>query len=68
MLIFNCIHGNASRYLSDSIDMVSHMHAINTLLNMSLDVNVPLGRTYSKRIPLGAVSGNTLPNYVKDLI
>ena len=41
VLVFNCIHGNAPRYLSDSIDMASHMHDINTRLNMS-----PLGRTH----------------------
>ena len=40
MLVFNCIHGNAPRYLSDSIDMASHMHDRNTRLNMSSDVNV----------------------------
>ena len=40
MLVFNCIRGNAARYLSDSIDMTSHMHDRNTRLNMSSDVNV----------------------------
>ena len=33
VLVFNCIHGNAPRYLSDSIDMASHMHDINTRPN-----------------------------------
>ena len=49
VLVFNCIHGNAPRYLSDSIDMASHMHDRNTRLNMSSDVNVPLGRTHYMR-------------------
>ena len=46
VLVLNCIHGNAPRYLADSIDMASHMHDRNTRLNMSSDVNVPLGRTH----------------------
>ena len=33
VLAFKCIHGNAPRYLSDSIDMASHMHDRNTRLN-----------------------------------
>ena len=69
VLVFNCIHGNAPRYLSDSIDMTSHMHDRNTRLNMSSDVNVPLGRTHymhSSFIYRGAVVWNALPNAVKD--
>ena len=70
MLVFNCIHGNAPRYLSDSIDMASYMHDRNTRLNMSSDVNnVPLGRTHYMRssfIYRGAVAWNALPNAVKD--
>ena len=46
VLVFNCSHGNAPRDLSESIAMASHMHDRNTRLNMSSDVNVPLGRTY----------------------
>ena len=49
VLVFKCIHGNAPCYLSDSIDMASHMHDTNTRLNMSSDVNVPLGRTHYMR-------------------
>ena len=49
VLVFNCIHGNAPRYLSDSIDMASHMHDINTRLNMPSDVNVPLGKIHYMR-------------------
>ena len=69
VLVFNCIHGNAPRYLSDSIDMASHMHDRNTRLNMSSDVNVPLGRTHYMRSSIiyrGAVVWNALPNAVKD--
>ena len=71
MLVFKCIHGNAPRYLSDSIDMASHiiMHDRNTRLNMSSDVNVLLGRTHYMRssfIYRGAVVWNALPNAVKD--
>ena len=33
MLVLNCIHGNAPRCLSDSIDMASHMNDRNTRLN-----------------------------------
>ena len=34
VLVFKCIHGNAPRHLSDSIDMASHiMHDRNTRLN-----------------------------------
>ena len=69
VLVFNCIHGNAPRYLSDSIDMASHMHDRNTRLNMSSNVNVPLGRTHYMRssfIYRGAVVWNALPNAVKD--
>ena len=49
--------------------MASHMHDRNTRLNMSLDVNVPLGRTHYMRgsfIYRGAVAWNALPNAVKD--
>ena len=63
VLVFNCIHGNAARYLSDSIDMASHMHDRNTRLNMSSDVNVPLGRTHYTRssfIYRGAVAWNVI--------
>ena len=49
VLVFNCIHGNAPCYLSDSIAMASHMHDRNTRLNMSPDVNAPLGRTHYMR-------------------
>ena len=70
VLVFNCIHGNAPRYLSDSIDMAFHMHDRNTRLNMSSDVNnVPLGRTHYMRssfIYRGAVTWNALPNAVKN--
>ena len=69
VLVFNCIHGNAPRYLSDSIDMASHIHDRNTRLNMSSDVNVSLGRTHYMRssfIYRGAVAWNALPNVVKD--
>ena len=68
VLVFNCIHGNAPRYLSDSIDMASRIHDINTRLNMSSDVDVPLGRTHYMRssfIYRGAVAWNALPNAVK---
>ena len=44
VLVFNCIHGNAPRYLSDSFDMASHMHDRNTRQNMS-----SLGRTHFMR-------------------
>ena len=70
VLVFNCIHGNEPRYLSDSIDMASHLHDINTRLNMSPDVNVPLGRTHYMRSSFiyyrGALAWNALPNAVKD--
>ena len=69
MLVLKCIHGNAPRYLSESIDMASHMHDSNTRLNMSSDVNVPLGRTHYMRSSFilgGAVAWNALPNAVKD--
>ena len=69
VLVFNCFLGNAPRYLSDSIDMASHMHDRNTRLNMSSYVNVPLGRTHYMRssfIYRGAVAWNALPNAVKD--
>ena len=69
VLVLNCIHGNAPRYLSDSIDMASHMHDRNTRLNMSPDVNAPLGRTHymdSSCIYSGAVAWDALPNAVKD--
>ena len=69
MLVFNCIHGNAPRYLSDCIDIASLMHDRNTRLNMSSDVNVPLGRTHYMRssfIYTGAAAWNVLPNAVKD--
>ena len=69
VLVFNCIHGNAPCYLSDSIDMASHMQDRNTRLNMSSDVNVPLGRTHYMRssfIYRVAVVWNALPNAVKD--
>ena len=70
MLVFNCIHGNAPRYLSESIDMASHMHDRNTRLNMSSDVKVRLGRTHYMRssfIYRGAVAWNALPNDIKNL-
>ena len=54
----------APRYLSDSIDMAYHMQDRSTRLNMSSDVNVPLGRTHYMRS--GAVAWNALPNAVKD--
>ena len=69
VLLFNCIHGNAARYLSESIDMASHMHDRNTRLNMSSDVIVPLGRTHYLRssfIYRGAVAWNALPNDIKN--
>ena len=49
VLVFNCIHGNAPRYLSDFVDIASLMHDRNTRLNMSSDVNVPLGITHYMR-------------------
>ena len=70
VLVFNCIHGNAPRYLSESIDMASHMHDRNTRLNMSSDVNVPLGRTHYRCISFiyrGAVAWNAFPNDIKKL-
>ena len=46
VLVFNCIRGNAPHYLSESIDMASHIMHDKTRLDMSSDVNVSLGRTH----------------------
>ena len=62
-----CLH---SFIVAKVSHMASHMHDRDTRLNMSLDVNVPLGGTHYMRrsfIYRGAVAWNALPNDNKNL-
>lgn len=67
--MFNCIHGDSSLNLVNSVVMACDMHGVNTRLSNSLNVVIPECRTQCMKksfIYRASIVWNTLPNIIKN--